>query len=147
MAFRAHETPHAIQPKIQLQDPSLRWNWDQFLLILDLPGLSPLHKRFLVPLSPVCSPKDAQESIPGESILVFQPEGWNTSHRWHCLGVPPSQNPVCAGILGIPGVHPGRIPSWMLSPVVSNRAGRNEKKWDEDKMEISSPATDRAEGV
>lgn len=100
------------------------------------------------PLSCV-QPKGCPGIHPGESILVFQPQAWNTQHPWHCLGVPPSQNPVFAFPMELEFrasqrmEHPGR----MLSPVVSNRAGRNEEKWDEDKVEISSSATDWAKGV
>lgn len=91
---------------------------------------------------------------PGESIPVFQPQARNTQRPSHCLGVPAAQNPVFAfptglefgGSQGLWVPWAGRIPGWVLSLVVPNRAGRNEEKWGEDKREIYSSATDGAEG-
>lgn len=136
--------PHtSIKPRVQLQYPSLRWNWDQFLLILDVPWWSPLWKRFLVPLFPMSSPKDAQGSILGSPSWFFSLRhgSLNILGLARILCLPPHG----AGIPWIPGV--GRVPGWMLSPVVSNRAGRNEEKWDEEKTEISCSLPGRAEGL
>lgn len=70
-AFRAHETSHNHYIQGSALGSISEWNWDQFLLILDLPGCSPPWKSFLVALSPVCSPKDAQESILGSPSWFF----------------------------------------------------------------------------
>lgn len=141
--------PHTtIEAKVQLQDPSLRWNWDQSLLILiSLCGLL-FRRGSLFPSLPCAAQRmpwnPSWFSILRDGTHNTLGTAW-VSHpaRILCLPSPCSWNSVDPRAWE----HPGRIPRWMLSPVVSKRAGRNDKKWDEDKMEISSSATDWAEGV
>lgn len=150
---RAQETPHNHQSQGSAPGSISEMELGSISADPDLSGWSPLQKMFLVPLSPTCSPKDALESILGSPsrFSSLRDGTHNTlgtawvSHpaRILCLPFPWSWNSMDPR----GWEHPSRIPSWMLSPVVSKRAGRNEKKWDEDKMEISSSATDWAEGV